>query len=93
MEKLVKIWDHPLHLMWIEAHLFETSETHSRQLGLKLRAKNISTQGTVSVTDQGTLSAGLASGPATASQAMQIDAVLYLGQLSHAFTASGCNSE
>jgi len=80
LEKLVRIWDRPLPLIQIEAHLFETSETHSRQLGLEFRAKSVSADGTVSVTDQGTFSAGLALGPAAASQALQVDAVLRLLQ-------------
>ena len=80
LEKLVRIWDRPLPLIQIEAHLFETSETHSRQLGLEFRAKSVSADGTVSVTDQGTFSAGLAMGPAAASQALQVDAVLRLLQ-------------
>ncbi len=80
LEKLVRIWDRPLPLIQIEAHLFETSETHSRQLGLEFRAKSVSADGTVSVTDQGTFSAGLAMGPAVASQALQVDAVLRLLQ-------------
>ena len=80
LEKLVRIWDRPLPLIRIEAHLFETSETHSRQLGLEFRAKSISADGTVSVTDQGAFSAGLALGPAAASQALQVDAVLRLLQ-------------
>ena len=80
LEKLVRIWDRPLPLIQIEAHLFETSETHSRQLGLEFRAKSVSADGTISVTDQGTFSAGLAMGPAAASQALQVDAVLRLLQ-------------
>ena len=80
LEKLVRIWDRHLPLIQIEAHLFETSETHSRHLGLEFRAKSVSTDGTVSVTDQGTFSAGLAMGPAAASQALQVDAVLRLLQ-------------
>lgn len=80
LEKLVRIWDRPLPLIQIEAHLFETSETHSRQLGLEFRAKSVSADGTVSVTDQGTFSAGLAMRPAAASQALQVDAVLRLLQ-------------
>ncbi|MDP6743045.1 MAG: hypothetical protein QGH86_00805 [SAR324 cluster bacterium] len=80
LEKLVRIWDRPLPLIQIEAHLFETSETHSRQLGLEFRAKSVSADGTISVTDQGTSSAGLALGPAGPSQALQVDAVLRLLQ-------------
>ena len=80
LEKLVRIWDRPLPLIQIEAHLFETSETHSRQLGLEFRAKSVSADGTISVTDQGTFSAGLALGPAGPSQALQVDAVLRLLQ-------------
>jgi len=80
LEKLVRIWDRPLPLIQIEAHLFETSETHSRQLGLEFRAKSVSADGTISVTDQGTFSAGLAMRPAAASQALQVDAVLRLLQ-------------
>jgi type II secretory pathway component GspD/PulD (secretin) len=80
MERLVMIWDRPLPLIRIEAHLFETSETHSRQLGLEFRGKSVSTAGTVSVTDQGAYTAGLALGPAAASQALRVDAVLRLLQ-------------
>jgi type III secretion protein C len=80
MEKLLQIWDRPLPLIRIEAHLFETSEIHSRQLGLEFRAKSVSADGTVSVADQGAFSAGLALGPAAASQALRVDAVLRLLQ-------------
>ena len=80
MEKLVQVWDRPLPLIRIEAHLFETSETHSRQLGLEFRGKSVSTDGTVSITDQGPFTAGLALGPAAASQALRVDAVLRLLQ-------------
>ena len=66
MEKLVQVLDRPLPLIRIEAHLFETSETHSRQLGLEFRGKSVSTDGTVSITDQGPFTAGLALGPAAA---------------------------
>jgi type II secretory pathway component GspD/PulD (secretin) len=39
LEKLVQLWDRPLTLIRIEAYLFETSETHSQQLGLEFRVK------------------------------------------------------
>jgi type II secretory pathway component GspD/PulD (secretin) len=80
LEKLVQVWDRPLPLIRIEAHLFETSETHSRQLGLEFRGKSVSTDGTVSITDQGPFTAGLELGPAAASQALRVDAVLRLLQ-------------
>ena len=80
MEKLLLIWDRPLPLIRIEAHLFETSESHSRQLGLEFSGKSVATDGTVSLSDQGPFSAGLALGPASASQALRVDAVLRLLQ-------------
>ena len=76
----MQVWDRPLPLIRIEAHLFETSETHSRQLGLEFRGKSVSTDGTVSITDQGPFTAGLELGPAAASQALRVDAVLRLLQ-------------
>ena len=80
MVKLVRIWDRPLPLIRIEAHLFETSETQSRQLGLEFRGKSVSTDGTVTVTDQGPFTAGLALGPGASTQALRVDAVLRLLQ-------------
>ena len=80
LEKLIRIWDRPLPLIRIEAHLFETSESHSRQLGLEFRGKSVATDGTVSISDQGPFSAGLALGPAATSQALRVDAVLRLLQ-------------
>ena len=80
LEKLIRIWDRPLPLIRIEAHLFETSESHSRQLGLEFRGKSVATDGMVSISDQGPFSAGLALGPAATSQALRVDAVLRLLQ-------------
>ncbi|MBC8257740.1 MAG: hypothetical protein H8E38_01875 [SAR324 cluster bacterium] len=80
MEKLVHIWDRPLPLIRIEAHLFETSETHSRQLGLEFRGKSVSTDGTVIVSDQGPFSSGFSLGTGAASSALRVDAVLRMLQ-------------
>lgn len=79
IQALLDVWDQPSPLIRIEAHIFETTEESSRELGMRWRARSLSTAGVVSA-EVPDFSVGLVGGPQETTYALRIDAVLRLLQ-------------
>ena len=80
LQQLLKVWDQPRPLIRIEAHIFETSEEFSRQLGVEFRARGAPTSGTPNVDAPGAFSAAGVLGGAESSRGYRVDTVLRLMQ-------------
>ena len=74
--KILKIWDRPHPLIKIEAHIFETSDTVSRELGLQFSARGLPEGGAANPESSGLFTAGAILGGEQATKAFQVDALL-----------------
>ncbi len=75
-KQVFEIWDKPQPLIQIEAHIFETSDTVSRELGTQFSARGIPVGGdTPNVDSAGAFAAGLILGPLRTG-AFQVDTLL-----------------
>ena len=79
IEELLTLWDQPSPLIRIEAHIFETTEETSRELGLRWRGTGVSAEGVLA---QEAPDFGLSwtAGPLDTSRGMKVDALLRLLQ-------------
>ena len=79
VEELLVLWDQPRPLIRIEAHIFETTEKISRELGLRWRGTGVSADGVRALEG---LDFGLSwtAGPFDTSRGVRIDAMLRMLQ-------------
>lgn len=76
-KQILKIWDQPHPLIKIEAHIFETSDTVSRDLGLQFSAQGIPEGGDApNAVSSGIFTAGAVLGPLQTTKAFQVDTLL-----------------
>ena len=76
-KQVLEIWDKPQPLIQIEAHIFETSDTVSRELGTQFSARGIPIGGDApNVDSAGTFTAGVILGPLLTTEAFQVDTLL-----------------
>jgi len=80
LQQLLEVWDQPRPLIRIEAHIFETSEEFSRQLGVEFSARGAPASGTPNVDAPGAFSAAGVLGGAESSRGYRVDTVLRLMQ-------------
>ncbi|MBF0279623.1 MAG: type II secretion system protein GspD [SAR324 cluster bacterium] len=78
-KKILKVWDKPQPVIRIEAHIFETSDIVSRELGLQFSARGIPEGGdAVNIEAAGAYTAGAVLGPLQTTKAFQVDTLLRL---------------
>lgn len=76
-KEFLEQWDKPQPQIRIEAHIFETSESVSRELGIQFGARGIPSGGTeANVENVGIFSAGAVLGPLGTTKAFQVDTLL-----------------
>ncbi len=76
-KELLIAWDKPQPLIKIEAHIFETSDTVSRELGAQFGAQGFAEGAEVpNATNAGEFTAGAILGPLQTTTAFQVDALL-----------------
>ncbi len=78
MQQVLKTWDQPNPLIRIEAHIFETSDVTSRQLGLQFQGQGIARGDVISNPAVEPFSATAIFGPVETTRAFQVDALLRL---------------
>ena len=79
MEELLVLWDQPSPLIRIEAHIFETTEKISRELGLRWRGTGVSADG-VRALEGPDFGLSWTAGPFDTSRGVRIDAMLRMLQ-------------
>ncbi|MFZ8894958.1 MAG: hypothetical protein ACO3QB_09300 [bacterium] len=79
VEELLVLWDQPSPLIRIEAHIFETTEKISRELGLRWRGTGVSTEG-VRALEGPDFGLSWTAGPFDTSRGVRIDAMLRMLQ-------------
>ncbi len=78
-KKILEIWDKPQPIIKIEAHIFETSDTVSQELGMQFSGRGIPKGGEApNVESAGPFTAGAILGPLQTTKAFQVDALLRL---------------
>ncbi len=76
-KEILKTWDTPQALIKIEAHIFETSDTVSRELGTQFSAQGIAEGNEIpNVNDAGEFTASAILGPLQTTKAFQVDTLL-----------------
>ena len=76
-KQVFEIWDKPQPLIQIEAHIFETSDTVSRELGVQFSAQGIAGGADApNVESAGVFTAGITLGPLQTTEAFQVDTLL-----------------
>ncbi|MBF0238152.1 MAG: hypothetical protein HQM12_10630 [SAR324 cluster bacterium] len=77
--QLIQIWDVPSPQIKIEAHIFETTESYARDIGLQFSGQGVpagSTQPNINA--DGPFTAGFVAGPIQTTQAFRVDTLLRL---------------
>ena len=76
-KKILEIWDKPQPTIRIEAHIFETSDTVSRELGLQFSAQGIPQGGEApNAVNAGDFTLGAILGPLQTTKSFQVDTIL-----------------
>ena len=77
MKQMMELWDKPSPLIKIEAFIFETTETYSRELGLQFSGRGVPQGSTApNVESSGAFTAGAVLGPFQTTENFRVDAVL-----------------
>ena len=79
VEELIVLWDQPSTLIHIEAHIFETTEKISRELGLRWRGTGVSADGGRAL-EGPDFGLSWTAGPFDTSRGVRIDAMLRMLQ-------------